>query len=75
MTGVPRFVQQSLGRGLCPSGKHAYEHRSDAKAELGRARSADHSHHRMSTYRCEACGFFHIGHVPASKVHGRGWFA
>lgn len=53
--------------------KVAYQSRSDAKKA---ARFVRVAHGRMRPYRCPTCGFWHIGHLPASiRVYGHPWVA
>lgn len=50
--------------GLCPTGKRSYETRAAAKAGR-RGLSGITSVEGVHAYRCDACGFWHIGHRRA----------
>lgn len=47
--------------------KVAYENRTDAKKS---ARFLKPAFGAMRPYRCETCGFWHIGHLPGAVVRG-----
>lgn len=47
-------------RGNCPTGKWEYASRKQAR----HARTRYHQDHTLRAYRCDQCGFFHLGHQP-----------
>lgn len=54
-------VQNEVPVGSCPTtGKRAYCNKKQAKA----ARRRTPNGHRLNIYRCEHCGFLHLGHMP-----------
>jgi len=58
----------------CPSGKRRWITRKEARKAArdwvrgtGRAPSST----RLAAYRCELCGYFHLGHTPQSRDAAR----
>ena len=51
---------------LCPStGKRRYIDRRGAVRAMAELVAGDDPHaDRLNTYRCTACGDFHVGHLP-----------
>lgn len=58
--------EPASGHGSCPSGKIQFASRKQARRQ--RRRLADSS---LAAYRCDECGWFHVGHQPASVRNGR----
>lgn len=50
--------------------KSAFHTRPDAKRA---ARYVRHKTGRMRPYRCDVCGFWHLGHMPQSVRQGEPW--
>lgn len=60
------------GRGECKSGKVQYANRKQARAAAKHLPSQ-----RLGVYRCPACDWFHLGHLPqrvrAGDVDKEAW--
>ena len=52
------------------TGKRRYSDRKRAKSARGRTRQHDSSKGRLNVYRCDFCGFFHLGHLPPEVRNG-----
>lgn len=51
--------------GACPSGKRCHDSRASAKAHAARL-VGDH----LRPYRCDQCGYWHVGHIPRAVLQG-----
>ena len=53
--------------GRCPAtGKAKWLTKADARKHARRAHAGEH----MSTYACDDCGMWHVGHLPVSVRKG-----
>lgn len=48
------------------TGKRMWSTRRRARTAARRVNPGEH----MSAYRCDGCGWFHIGHIPRAVVDG-----
>lgn len=57
------WLQEQLNKGLpCPSGKQQHADKARAKAQVASLRhNRRAAGSRVTTYRCDLCGFWHAG--------------
>lgn len=67
----PRYLgsRQTMKHiGVCPdTGKRKYGSKKQAK----RAARANHPGEHMNAWQCQACGHYHLGHLPRTVLQGR----
>lgn len=63
-----QYGPNSWATSTCSTGKRTWARRADAREYANRNHRGGHD--RLSPYRCDECGLFHVGHLPRAVLAG-----